>query len=288
MAHPVALAKTGDAEALPVPLHRATRTTVYGHVRSFVQDEHEGAPGEAPGDGGRAGDRERLVAQVDAGARASSARRSTTMSATALHRWPSGPVTSQAWTRSAGSASGGTGVTLSSARPWPQRSRRPPRSSATRACASRWRCPPTRSSASSTRAAGAIGRELSVPGFRKGKVPPQVVIRQVGREAVLDEAVRRGLPGWYEQAVHGRRDRHRRRPQGRPRPTCPTRARRSRSRSRWACGRRPRSATRGARGGPARARGVAGRGRRPSSSACASRSPRSRPSSAPPRRATSW
>ena len=50
-------------------------------------------------------------------------------------------------------------------------------------------------------AATAIGREMRVPGFRKGKVPPQVVIQQVGRDAVLDEAVRRGLPGWYEQAV---------------------------------------------------------------------------------------
>ena len=50
-------------------------------------------------------------------------------------------------------------------------------------------------------AASAIGREMRVPGFRSGKVPPQVVIRQVGREAVLDEAVRRGLPAWYEQAI---------------------------------------------------------------------------------------
>ena len=50
-------------------------------------------------------------------------------------------------------------------------------------------------------AAGAIGREMRVPGFRKGKVPPQVVIQQVGRQAVLDEAVRRALPGWYEQAI---------------------------------------------------------------------------------------
>src|SRR5918997_954740 len=50
-------------------------------------------------------------------------------------------------------------------------------------------------------AAGALGREMRVPGFRKGKVPPQVVIQQVGREAVLDEAVRRALPGWYEEAV---------------------------------------------------------------------------------------
>jgi trigger factor len=50
-------------------------------------------------------------------------------------------------------------------------------------------------------AAAAIGRELRVPGFRKGKVPSQVVIRQVGREAVLDEAVRKALPTWYEEAV---------------------------------------------------------------------------------------
>jgi trigger factor len=50
-------------------------------------------------------------------------------------------------------------------------------------------------------AAGEIGREMRVPGFRKGKVPPQVVIQQVGREAVLDEAVRRALPGWYEEAL---------------------------------------------------------------------------------------
>jgi trigger factor len=50
-------------------------------------------------------------------------------------------------------------------------------------------------------AASAIGGQMRVPGFRKGKVPPQVVIRQVGREAVLEEAVRQGLPGWYEQAV---------------------------------------------------------------------------------------
>jgi trigger factor len=50
-------------------------------------------------------------------------------------------------------------------------------------------------------AAAAIGRDLRVPGFRRGKVPPQVVIQQVGREALLDEAVRRGLPAWYEEAV---------------------------------------------------------------------------------------
>jgi trigger factor len=52
-----------------------------------------------------------------------------------------------------------------------------------------------------TDAAGAIGRELKVPGFRQGKVPAEVVLRQVGRGSVLEEAVRRGLPEWYEAAV---------------------------------------------------------------------------------------
>src|SRR5436305_7296753 len=50
-------------------------------------------------------------------------------------------------------------------------------------------------------AARTIGRDLKIPGFRKGHVPPEVVLQRVGRDAVLDEAVRRGLPGWYEQAV---------------------------------------------------------------------------------------
>jgi len=52
-----------------------------------------------------------------------------------------------------------------------------------------------------TTAAGEIGRDMKVPGFRQGKVPPQVVLQQVGREAVLDQAVRRALPNWYEEAV---------------------------------------------------------------------------------------
>jgi trigger factor len=50
-------------------------------------------------------------------------------------------------------------------------------------------------------AASDLGREMRVPGFRSGKVPPDVVLRQVGREAVLDEAVRRALPSWYEEAL---------------------------------------------------------------------------------------
>src|SRR5919107_5303738 len=50
-------------------------------------------------------------------------------------------------------------------------------------------------------AASDLGRDLRIPGFRKGKVPPQVVLQRVGREAVLDEAVRKALPTWYEEAI---------------------------------------------------------------------------------------
>jgi trigger factor len=46
-----------------------------------------------------------------------------------------------------------------------------------------------------------LARDMKMPGFRKGKVPAEVVMRQLGREAVLDQALRRALPGWYEEAV---------------------------------------------------------------------------------------
>jgi trigger factor len=51
------------------------------------------------------------------------------------------------------------------------------------------------------RTAKQLGRELRVPGFRKGKVPAQMVLQRVGREAVLEQALRDALPEWYEQAV---------------------------------------------------------------------------------------
>jgi trigger factor len=52
-----------------------------------------------------------------------------------------------------------------------------------------------------SQAATNLGRDLKIPGFRKGKVPPQVVLQRVGRDAVLDEAVRQALPDWYEEAI---------------------------------------------------------------------------------------
>lgn len=51
------------------------------------------------------------------------------------------------------------------------------------------------------RAARAMARDLRMPGFRKGKVPPQLVVQRVGREAVLEQALRDSLPEWYERAL---------------------------------------------------------------------------------------
>jgi trigger factor len=46
-----------------------------------------------------------------------------------------------------------------------------------------------------------LARDMRMPGFRKGKVPPPVVIQRVGREAVLDETVRGALGRWYLDAI---------------------------------------------------------------------------------------
>jgi trigger factor len=51
------------------------------------------------------------------------------------------------------------------------------------------------------RAARGLARDLRVPGFRKGKAPPSLIIQRVGREAVLQQALRDSLPEWYEQAL---------------------------------------------------------------------------------------
>jgi trigger factor len=51
------------------------------------------------------------------------------------------------------------------------------------------------------RTARELGREMRVPGFRRGKVPPALVMQRVGREAVVEQAVREALPEWYERAL---------------------------------------------------------------------------------------
>jgi trigger factor len=46
-----------------------------------------------------------------------------------------------------------------------------------------------------------IAQQINVPGFRRGKVPPPVIDRQVGRGAVLDEAINEALPKLYVEAL---------------------------------------------------------------------------------------
>jgi trigger factor len=50
-------------------------------------------------------------------------------------------------------------------------------------------------------AAKSLGRQLRVPGFRNGKVPAPIVIQRMGRDAILDDAVRDSLPAWYSAAI---------------------------------------------------------------------------------------
>lgn len=46
-----------------------------------------------------------------------------------------------------------------------------------------------------------IGSQVNIPGFRKGKVPPQLIDQRVGREEILNHAVSDGLDKFYRQAV---------------------------------------------------------------------------------------
>ncbi len=52
-----------------------------------------------------------------------------------------------------------------------------------------------------SRAARTLAREMRLPGFRKGKAPPSLVIQRVGFPVVLEEAIREALPEWYERAL---------------------------------------------------------------------------------------
>lgn len=50
-------------------------------------------------------------------------------------------------------------------------------------------------------AAGKLGRDLRIQGFRRGKIPPAIVIQRVGRGAVLDDAIRANIGRWYADSV---------------------------------------------------------------------------------------
>lgn len=51
------------------------------------------------------------------------------------------------------------------------------------------------------RAAKQVGRNLRIPGFRAGKIPPKLVVQRVGREAIVDEAIRADFNEWYDKAI---------------------------------------------------------------------------------------
>ena len=46
-----------------------------------------------------------------------------------------------------------------------------------------------------------LARETSVPGFRKGRVPKQIILTRLGEDYVLSQTLNDFLPEWYENAV---------------------------------------------------------------------------------------
>jgi trigger factor len=46
-----------------------------------------------------------------------------------------------------------------------------------------------------------ISKQVNIPGFRKGHVPPRIIDQRIGRGAVIEEAVNEALPRFYAQAV---------------------------------------------------------------------------------------
>src|ERR671918_2786588 len=46
-----------------------------------------------------------------------------------------------------------------------------------------------------------IANQIKVPGFRKGKVPRQIIDTQIGRDVVLDQFVTSSVPDYYRKAV---------------------------------------------------------------------------------------
>ena len=57
-----------------------------------------------------------------------------------------------------------------------------------------------------------ISEQVSIPGFRKGKVPAPIIDQRVGREAVIQEAVNHSLDDFYQAALAESDER----PMGRP------------------------------------------------------------------------
>jgi trigger factor len=46
-----------------------------------------------------------------------------------------------------------------------------------------------------------VGKQVRIPGFRPGRVPPQIIDRRVGRAVVLEQALNEAVPELYTKAV---------------------------------------------------------------------------------------
>ena len=51
------------------------------------------------------------------------------------------------------------------------------------------------------RAAGKIARKIKIPGFRPGKAPYPVILRQVGEPAILEEAIELLVETQYSKII---------------------------------------------------------------------------------------
>ena len=54
-------------------------------------------------------------------------------------------------------------------------------------------------------AASDLSASVKIPGFRKGKVPIQVLVSRIGKERLYSEAVESHIEGWYRNALAGTR-----------------------------------------------------------------------------------
>jgi trigger factor len=54
-------------------------------------------------------------------------------------------------------------------------------------------------------AASDLSASVKIPGFRKGKVPMQVLVSRIGKERLYSEAVESHIEGWYRSALAGTR-----------------------------------------------------------------------------------
>jgi trigger factor len=54
-------------------------------------------------------------------------------------------------------------------------------------------------------AASDLSSTVKIPGFRKGKVPMQVLVSRIGKERLYSEAVESHIEGWYRNALMGTR-----------------------------------------------------------------------------------